>query len=512
MFTSNWSKLRETAGIGKKPGQAQSQAGKEGADSRKPFPAQKVSGGSADSKPKSSGKPAAGAAEAKIDKVSRKMPSHLRSVALPEASSGMAALPTLSDLNAKIIRAADADAAAASAIPLPDLLKPDSLKLLEKKRRRLERQPADRVPAPAVKKEKKKSRLERRNELLESLKERVTARVKGPAAGGAKKEEAPEPLAWRKQEVKHKSGAVTVVNMPPPDEPLAIDCEMVGVGPEGKTRCVLGSSPPATFTPASCTRTLPFAPVVLVSRVQFVLILPLLYHFFSFPPLLRSALARIAVASQDGRLVFHRFVRPVERVVDCRTAVSGIQREMIESDAAMPHFVVLHELGELIRNRVIVGHGLTADLRTLLLSHPRFLIRDTATHKPFCPTHVRKLGAIAKDVLGEEVPEGHQTPMEDAALAMRLYLRSRLAWDKAAEAGAKEQVLAHKQAVAKLVGEWRARQARERAAAAKPGVKRRREEEDSSDDDSGSDGSDSSDSDSDSDSDSSDSDDSSDDE
>ena len=44
---------------------------------------------------------------------------------------------------------------------------------------------------------------------------------------------------------------------------------------------------------------------------------------------------------------------------------------------------VQHEVAEILRGRVLVGHSLKHDLRVLFLDHPKRDIRDTASYKPF---------------------------------------------------------------------------------------------------------------------------------
>lgn len=36
----------------------------------------------------------------------------------------------------------------------------------------------------------------------------------------------------------------------------------------------------------------------------------------------------------------------------------------------------------LLKNRVVVGHGLSNDFEALMVSHPKGLIRDTALYEP----------------------------------------------------------------------------------------------------------------------------------
>lgn len=130
----------------------------------------------------------------------------------------------------------------------------------------------------------------------------------------------------------------------------------------------------------------------------------------------RSILARVSIVNVQGQVLYDKFVRPKEKVKDFRTAVSGIRRQDLASDkgrccseyplplavpvscmlvvaglpvplaiiihspwpwtvlhsallscaplvpAAADFFAVQKEVGEIIRKRILVGHALHNDL------------------------------------------------------------------------------------------------------------------------------------------------------
>ncbi|KAF7326910.1 RNA exonuclease 4 [Mycena venus] len=108
-----------------------------------------------------------------------------------------------------------------------------------------------------------------------------------------------------------------------PGKYLALDCEMVGVGPEGA----------------------------------------------------ESVLARVSLVNFHGAVQLDEFVRPRERVVDYRTEFSGVR----ESDMvnAKPFTAVQAAVAALLTDRILVGHAVHNDLKALLLSHPHNATRDT---------------------------------------------------------------------------------------------------------------------------------------
>jgi hypothetical protein len=64
------------------------------------------------------------------------------------------------------------------------------------------------------------------------------------------------------------------------------------------------------------------------------------------------------------------------RTAVCRTWVSGVTAKDVQGAPALEE--VQKTAAELLQGRTLVGHGLSKDLRVLMLSHPRKAIRDTA--------------------------------------------------------------------------------------------------------------------------------------
>ncbi|KAL3817388.1 hypothetical protein ACHAXA_005023 [Cyclostephanos tholiformis] len=177
---------------------------------------------------------------------------------------------------------------------------------------------------------------------------------------------------------------------------LAIDCEMVGIGPCGRT----------------------------------------------------SRLARVVALDHMGDVVYDAHVRTTEVVTDYRTGVSGITPEdLLETNGAVSFDEARGAMRELIRDRIIVGHGLKNDLYALgIWDHPWYDIRDTARYEPFMrpvgpneynPTNAtrvpKKLRTLAKDKLNMTIQvEGMpHDPIEDALAALCLYRRHRIKWENA---------------------------------------------------------------------------------
>jgi RNA exonuclease 4 len=178
---------------------------------------------------------------------------------------------------------------------------------------------------------------------------------------------------------------------------FALDCEMVGVGPEG----------------------------------------------------LDSALARVSIVNWDEQIVLDTYVRVTEPVTDYRTFVSGIREEHVMSEEAMPLDYVQNLVAGILRGKILIGHGLENDLKALCLNHPWTDIRDTAKYAPFmtkvelrspnylCSRNLtnmrpRKLKDLAYEKLGMEIQVMGvpHSPLEDAKAAMALYKSVRPEWEK----------------------------------------------------------------------------------
>jgi hypothetical protein len=112
----------------------------------------------------------------------------------------------------------------------------------------------------------------------------------------------------------------------------------------------------------------------------------------------------------------------------------------------------------LLAGRLLVGHALRNDLKALLLSHPRRLIRDTATYVPLMraaphvggPTAAARRGRSAKlkDLaaahLGLTIQSGEHSPVEDARAALLLYQRYAKEWEASLTSRGKAAALAVK--------------------------------------------------------------------
>uniref|UniRef100_A0A2S2N9F5 RNA exonuclease 4 n=1 Tax=Schizaphis graminum TaxID=13262 RepID=A0A2S2N9F5_SCHGA len=92
----------------------------------------------------------------------------------------------------------------------------------------------------------------------------------------------------------------------------------------------------------------------------------------------RSVLARVSIVNSEGETIYDKFVKPTGKVTDYRTQVSGIRPQDLANGDLFA--IVKTEVRQIVKNKLLVGHGLERDLEVLELNHPEHLIRDTSTY------------------------------------------------------------------------------------------------------------------------------------
>ena len=168
---------------------------------------------------------------------------------------------------------------------------------------------------------------------------------------------------------------------------VAIDCEMVGVGSDGK----------------------------------------------------ESALARVSVVNYTGDVLYDKFIKVRETITDYRTQWSGIRPEdvALDSTKAVEEYEAQEAVGEVIRGRILIGHALKNDLRVLRIAHPWRDVRDTSEfYKKLWRKKGRRsakppaLREIVAKVLGVDAfQKSEHDSCEDARAALALYKRNSKQWE-----------------------------------------------------------------------------------
>ncbi|KAI8993346.1 ribonuclease H-like domain-containing protein [Pilobolus umbonatus] len=174
---------------------------------------------------------------------------------------------------------------------------------------------------------------------------------------------------------------------------VAIDCEMVGVGPDGTD----------------------------------------------------SALARVSLVNYNGAVLLDTYVKPMEKVTDYRTHVSGIEPHHLQGDNAITLREAQEKTEAIIRNRILIGHAVHNDLQALMLSHPSTLIRDTSRYKPFRQLSKGRtpgLRMLVKEILGITIQSGSHSSVEDARFTIQLYKHVKNEWEK--KSGSRSKIMLDK--------------------------------------------------------------------
>lgn len=139
-----------------------------------------------------------------------------------------------------------------------------------------------------------------------------------------------------------------------------------------------------------------------------------------------SALARISIVDYNGHQLYDSFVLPKESVTDYRTHVSGITPQLLRSARTLE--LVQKDVAKLLDGRILVGHAIKNDLDALLLGHPKRDIRDTSKYPPYRAVSKGRspgLKKLAQELLGITIQSGQHSSVEDARATMLLFRRDK---------------------------------------------------------------------------------------
>ncbi|XP_063000809.1 RNA exonuclease 4 [Elgaria multicarinata webbii] len=152
-----------------------------------------------------------------------------------------------------------------------------------------------------------------------------------------------------------------------------------------------------------------------------------------------SIVARVSIVNLFGKCIYDKYVKPMEQVTDYRTAVSGIRPENLKTGEDFK--VVQKEVANILRGKTLVGHAVHNDLKILFLDHPKKKIRDTQRYKPFkqqVKSGRPSLKLLCEALLNVKVQTSEHSSVQDAQAAMRLYTMVKKQWEASLKEKPKE--------------------------------------------------------------------------
>ncbi|NXH18088.1 AEN nuclease, partial [Bucco capensis] len=168
-----------------------------------------------------------------------------------------------------------------------------------------------------------------------------------------------------------------------PSKYVAIDCEMVGTGPQGRL----------------------------------------------------SELARCSVVNYEGDVIYDKYIQPELPIVDYRTRWSGITKKHMKR--AIPFKAAQAEILKILKDKIVVGHAIHNDFQALKYFHPKDRTRDTS-HSPLLKQRAGlpikasvSLKSLARHLLRKKIQvgcKGHSS-VEDAQTTMELYRLVEVQWE-----------------------------------------------------------------------------------
>ena len=79
-----------------------------------------------------------------------------------------------------------------------------------------------------------------------------------------------------------------------------------------------------------------------------------------------DALARVSIINYNGHVLMDKYVRPVKRITDFRTWVSGVQPyHLKEENGAITFAEAKAQSHNILKNKIIAGHSLHHDFKVL---------------------------------------------------------------------------------------------------------------------------------------------------
>ena len=142
-------------------------------------------------------------------------------------------------------------------------------------------------------------------------------------------------------------------------------------------------------------------------------------------------LARCSIVNTSCEVIYDKFIKPREEVIDYRFKLSGVTAADLENGEDF--LKAQKEIFEMISNRILVGHTLRCDLKVLFLDHPKQDRRDISEYKPLkeqANSYRPSLKLMSEVILSKSIQEDHHDSVEDATATMQLFLLVMKEWER----------------------------------------------------------------------------------
>lgn len=90
-----------------------------------------------------------------------------------------------------------------------------------------------------------------------------------------------------------------------------------------------------------------------------------------------SSIARVVIIDWSGEVLFDEYIKQTQPVTDYRTFISGITPEIM-AEATSSLRDARKKILRILYGKFLIGHALKNDLKALGISHPWWLIRDVS--------------------------------------------------------------------------------------------------------------------------------------
>ncbi|CAH8432833.1 unnamed protein product [Schistosoma bovis] len=146
-----------------------------------------------------------------------------------------------------------------------------------------------------------------------------------------------------------------------------------------------------------------------------------------------NALGRISIVDYEGEVLCDVIVKPEGEICDYRTKWSGIREE--DMSRAIPYSYVRERVEKIIHNRIVIGHMLKNDFAVLNMKHPPHLVRDTCRVPypkllaGFSMKPQIGLRALTLRLFGINIQNAEHCSIEDARASMAIYRLVQDIWE-----------------------------------------------------------------------------------